>query len=352
MARRRVQHDPDKPLPKGLNRHGTQYRARLSPEYPWIYFGRDWIKALGGFEVWRATGKREDIAWLLDKFTLTVCPGKVRARQLSQRTADDYAHDAAVLKAGLGKILVTQLQPVHIVEFRDARAESAPSHVRNEMACLSAAFAWAVSTGRLAANPCLQVKRPGRQRRERLISHDEYLEIYKRAIPSVKVAMTLAVRTLALPSDFIGMGPGNLIRTPDGTRLLRFSRGKTKVPVEVEVVGELARVVDAHLAGPVAHITFVHRRNGGRYTVEGIGGMFRRYCVGTKEKPRTEAISDFGIRDLRAKGATDMFRAGVPIRQIQLLLGHKSVRTTEIYLKELIPETVRPNETAIVASVK
>ena len=81
--------------------------------------------------------------------------------------------------------------------------------------------------------------------------------------------------------------------------------------------------------------------------------MFRRYCIGTKKRPHAERVADFGLRDLRAKGATDMFRSGIPIRQIQLLLGHKrSVRTTEIYLKDLIPETVRPNETVIVASVK
>ena len=56
------------------------------------------------------------------------------------------------------------------------------------------------------------------------------------------------------------------------------------------------------------------------------------------------------MRDLRAKGATDMFRADPNnIRQIQLLLGHKSVRTTEIYIKELLTEIVRPNERPIVS---
>ena len=52
--------------------------------------------------------------------------------------------------------------------------------------------------------------------------------------------------------------------------------------------------------------------------------MFRRYCI-------KASVSDFRLRDLRAKGATDMFRADPnAIRKIQLLLGHKSVQTTEI----------------------
>jgi hypothetical protein len=48
----------------------------------------------------------------------------------------------------------------------------------------------------------------------------------------------------------------------------------------------------------------------------------------------------------------DEYRVGRPIRELQNLLGHKSVRTTEIYLKELIPETVRPNERPMIAGSK
>ena len=81
------------------------------------------------------------------------------------------------------------------------------------------------------------------------------------------------------------------------------------------------------------------------YTVSGIGAMFRRCCI-------KSGVADFGLRDLRAKGATAMFRAEPnSIRKIQLLLGHKSVQTTEMYLKGLITEIVRPNERPIIAVV-
>jgi integrase len=81
--------------------------------------------------------------------------------------------------------------------------------------------------------------------------------------------------------------------------------------------------------------------------------MFRRYCVGTKEHPVDPTYPDFGLRDLRAKGATYMYRADPSnIHKIQVLLGHKSVQTTEIYLKGLVSKIVRPNEVPIMALVK
>lgn len=132
----------------------------------------------------------------------------------------------------------------------------------------------------------------------------------------------------------------------DGRRTLRFRRGKTNVQVEIEILGELEAALAPFLQSPTLHPTFVRREDGRPYTVDGIGAMFRRYCVKAN-------VSDFGLRDLRAKGATDMFRADPNlIRKIQLLLGHKSVQTTEIYLKGLLTEIVRPNERPIIALVR
>lgn len=346
MGRHRLHNDVNEPLPRGLYKHGRKWRA-FGPNGEYVYFGPDYAGAISGYVAWRKSrgGDRKTVSWLLDLCIGQAWPGKVVAKQLAPRTLKDYTRDAAILKVGLGAIPLVAVQPKHIATFRDARAKDAPSHVRNEMACLSSALSYAVENGHLAANPALEVARPRKQVRDRLIDDGEFLAVYAKAIPSVRLAMTLAVRTLALPADLLSLGPRNVVRYADGRRTVRFDRGKTSVKVEVEVLGDLAVALQPFLDNPSLHPSFVRRDDGQPYTVDGIGAMFRRYCI-------KAGVADFGLRDLRAKGATEMYRAGIDIRQIQKLLGHKSVQTTEIYLKRLLAEIVRPNEQPIIASVK
>jgi hypothetical protein len=198
---------------------------------------------------------------------------------MAPRTARDYLRDAEILKKGLGHIPAKRLEAKHVAKFRDERAQDAPSHVRNEMACLSAALSWALEAGTIERNVAMDVRRPRKMVRERLISDDEYLTIYDRAQPSVQLAMVLVVRTLGLPADVLKLGTRNLVKNGE-LYTLRFRRGKTKVPVELEVVGELAIALAPFLNGRSLHPTFVRRDDGKPYTVDGIGAMFRRYCVG------------------------------------------------------------------------
>lgn len=345
MGRHRVRVDPHEPLPQGLYRAGRQYRAR-HPGGKWTYFGADYLTALAGFRAWRvAVSDTKTTAWLLDAFTGDVCPSRVRAGTLAPRTARDYQRDVAMLRKAIGHIPLAALLPRHIADFRNARAEDAPAHVRNELACLSAALAWAVEAGHVTQNVCREIRRPRKHVRDRLVTDAEYICVYAQAGPSVRLAMALAIRTLGLPADVLRMGARNVVAYENGRQTLRFRRGKTHVPVEVEIIGELAAVLKPLLAAPTLHPTFVRREDGKPYTVNGIGAMFRRCCA-------KAGVRDFGLRDLRAKGATDMFRADPDsIREIQLLLGHKSVRTTEVYLKDLLAEIVQPNQRPIVAAI-
>jgi site-specific recombinase XerD len=69
--------------------------------------------------------------------------------------------------------------------------------------------------------------------------------------------------------------------------------------------------------------------------------QFRRYV-------KKCGLKDFGLYDLKGKAATDMYRAGVPLEQIQHLLGHSSIKTTEIYIKARLPDLVAPTSRPMV----
>ena len=79
-------------LPRGLYRHGRQYRARRVSCEAWTYFGSDYVAAMASFAAWRRDGPTVDtVAWLLDLFAVTICAGYMKAARISPRTARDCA---------------------------------------------------------------------------------------------------------------------------------------------------------------------------------------------------------------------------------------------------------------------
>jgi hypothetical protein len=181
---------------------GLIYRARRPGGGPWQQFGRDYVSAIAAFKAWQtAKGDPGTVGELLDTCVGRIWPDKVKAKQLAPRTLSDYAKDCEVLRDGLGHIPLTKLEPKHVAKYRTARQVTNPTHVRNEMACLSSAISWAIEEGLLKVNVCKEVSRPRKLRRERLITDAEYLAVHKLAIPSVQLAMVIGIRTLGLPAD-------------------------------------------------------------------------------------------------------------------------------------------------------
>ena len=87
-------------------------------------------------------------------------------------------------------------------------------------------------------------------------------------------------------------------------------------------------------------MTLMHTRKGQPYTYDGLCAMLKRYIKKTGGQM-------FGFYDLKGKGATDMWQAGVPLEQIQVLCGHESVTTTEIYVKQRWNSIIEPNKVQI-----
>ncbi|MBU2803580.1 tyrosine-type recombinase/integrase [Acidithiobacillus ferrooxidans] len=72
----------------------------------------------------------------------------------------------------------------------------------------------------------------------------------------------------------------------------------------------------------------VHTRHAKPYTDSGFESIFQRIKARAK-------LEDVHFHDIRAKAATDLDKSKTSIRDVQTLLGHSSVTTTERYLKKL-----------------
>lgn len=332
MGRRRI-HFTAHALPPRVYMHHGAFRY-VPREGPPVSLGREYGEAMRKWaEIVQPAETVGTVASLIDWYLVNVAPSK------APRTYRDNLKEAEYLKKGLGHIPYTQLKPHHVAAYRDARGMNAPVRANREKALLSHVFTKAMEKGLVDFNPCKGVKRNTEVPRERMIDDDEYRAVLERSDESVRRMMVLIYRTCQRPEDLLRVGPADIKRVEHQNReirVLRIKQAKTGKTVDIVIAGELESLVDSHFAAQTVWPTFVHTRAGRKYTYSGLVAMFSRYV-------KSAELTDFGMYDLKGKGATDMYRSGVPIERIQQLLGHASVTTTEVYLKARLPEVAMPN---------
>lgn len=294
------------------------------------------------------------VGYWLDRF-LVHCAERVKAGTLAPRTLSDYTKNAKPLKAYFGTMLPEHIQPVHVQSYIDIGNEAGRAvRANREAACLSSCLSWLMRTGQttLQVNPCMQAsgtKKNSESKRERYVTHEEYREVWEAANVQVRMLMELTYRTLQRPeSDILRWTATIATRDPHtGRRVLEFTQAKTGKRVRIAMTEQLEvlflRAVGPH---PQPTQTLVHTLQGYPYTYTGITSMLTR-AIKAVNKERTRKglplVAPFGFRDLKGKGATDMWLDGTPIEQIQLLCGHTDKATTEKYIKARWNATAQPN---------
>lgn len=294
------------------------------------------------------------VGYWLDRFLLN-CAERVKAKTLAQRTLDDYTKNAVPLKTFFGTMLPEHIQPLHVQTYIDIGGEAGRAvRANREIACLSSCLSWLMRTGQatLQLNPCMQAsgtKKNSESKRERYVTHDEYREVYDLANVQVRMLMELTYRTLQRPeSDILSWTAAIVTRDPHTQRrVLEFTQAKTDKRVRIAMTEQL-EVLIHRAVGPRPQLTqpLVHNLRGDAYTYTGITSMLTRAIKkANQERARMclPKIAPFGFRDLKGKGATDMWLAGIPIEQIQLLCGHADKSTTEKYIKARWNATAEPN---------
>jgi len=291
----------------------------------------------------------------LDMFIVD-CELRVKAGTLAKRTLDDYTKDIEQLKLYFeAPMLPTEIEPNHIQNYLKIGADKKrPVRANREKAALSSCISWLIRTGKvdgLVINPCMRasgIERNKETKRERYVSDAEYSEVFALAPLQVQAMMELTYRTLQRPeSDIIYWTIVNLPNR-NTKRIIRNVQNKTGKSVDIEISDELDKLI-TRLVGEIPKIgrPLICTNLGKQYTYDGLSSMLKRAITKANEKRIkkgiTEKIAPFGFRDMKGKGATDMWRAGVPIEQIQMLLGHEDKTTTEIYIKQRWREIAASN---------
>jgi len=368
MGRRRKNQDADLEL-RVYQKHGAYFYVHRDGR--WENLGRDKQAANRKARVFNdPEGRFGTIVYWMDQF-LIECETRVKAGTMAQRTVDDYrnAIEIATKKDGsesdktgwLRRYFAPPMTPLdvtpnHVKRFLQLGAQAGRStQVNREKACFSAFMSWLITTSQvpgLIVNPCLRasgVRRNPESKRERYVTHEEFQAVWAKGSKSVRLLMELTYRSLQRPeSDIISWTTANVITDSDGRRKLCFVQNKTGRPHQIALTPALEDMIQRPV-GSVLKLRepLVKRLDGGAYTYDGISAMLKKAIAAVnKERSKTDQpqIASFGFRDLKGKGATDMyFFAMKPIEQIQQLLGHANKATTEIYIKQRWRETAEPN---------
>lgn len=137
---------------------------------------------------------------------------------------------------------------------------------------------------------------------------------------------------------------GRFLRLPD--------QGKTGKKLRILIAGELAAVLTRiqGRAYKVTSLALVRNERGQPLSYSALDNRFEdarnRAAVALDDAGSSElaaAIRTFQFRDLRAKAGTDKADA-TDLRSAQQQLGHKNLKTTEIYVRRRLGEKVTPTK--------
>jgi integrase len=240
-----------------------------------------------------------------------------------------------------------QITPQHVRQYLDWR-RSAPVRANREKALFSHVFNKAREWGYTSApNPCAGVKGFSERGRDVYVDNATYKAVWDAADWPTRDAMDLAYLTGQRPADVLKLTLGDF---RDGA--LWITQGKTGKKLRILVAGELAAVL-ARIQGrayKVTSLAVVRNERGQPLSYSALDNRFedarKRAAAGLDDAGMGElatAVRAFQFRDLRAKAGTDKADA-TDIRSAQQQLGHKNLKTTEIYIRSRVGEKVTPTK--------
>lgn len=211
----------------------------------------------------------------------------------------------------------------------------AGSSLNRRLAILKCVFSVAVSKGYVRDNPVNGVKKAKEPpwRRKFVFSEEELQALVNAASPHMKPILAVAAGT--------GLRKGDILRlrwdqVDFRANVITLYQQKTEEPIEIPMFF-LTRETLLKLKATAGRVPFVLTYKG-----RGIGNCRTAFHGALKRSGL--AAKGYHFHDLRRTFATMLYNRGVTLTKIQMLLGHKSILTTERYLGIKYRETAEAIE--------
>lgn len=283
-----------------------------------------------------------------------------KAKKLGKYTKEtqaDYSRYLDVIADDFEAFQVAEVTTKEFADFLREKFADKPNTARKYGALAAKLFRYAVSgLGLRQDNPIDQLDLSDfeTERRTVLLTHDQVQQIraagmYSKArkdtgqrIPTASGPMFACIIDMA----YLLWARAIDIRTMKETQIeggrIRIQPSKTKNSsgkvVDIEITPAIQSVIDRARAIkktyglPASNQYLFPSQKGTPYAKTGLISMWDR------ARERAGITEDVTFKDLRSLGATDAARAGQHMKDIQKRLVHTSSKTSEIYIKEAIPE--------------
>ncbi len=292
--------------------HGAYFY--VTRENKWIPLGKNLDAAKLKWCELDGSKPSKGMATLVQRYMTKVAPLK------AERTYKDNIVESERLLAVFGEMNPQDIKPHHVARYLDVRGKDAPVRANREKALLSHIFTMAMRWGIVDFNPCKGVHRNKEGKRDRYISNEEYLVVWKNANLTIRCLMDIAYLTAQRIGDLIDIKLRDI--TPEG---IMFEQNKTGKKLIIEMNDDLKSVIDRckRINPGIKGMTLFHNKVGQKYTYDGLSAMFRNAV-------KKSEVQDFHFHDIRAKALTDAKRSGI---NAQMLAGHATETMTAHYIK-------------------
>lgn len=238
----------------------------------------------------------------------------------------DEQHLKRLCKHFAGKYLY-EITPRQIEEYKKVRKEAklkngkqiSVATVNRELGCLKCLFNRAIAWGKAHDNPVRQVKFfKEDNKRLRFLERDEIPKFLDSAAPHLKPILIVALHTGMRKSEILTLQWKNINFNSDIIYLLQTKNGERR---EVLMNKMVKAALIAVPKNPNSSYVFCHE-DGKPYL------NVRKSFDATLKKCD---IIDFRFHDLRHTFCSQLVMAGVDIKTVQELVGHKSIEMTLRY---------------------